>query len=36
MARWMLSRPAGNNATQLEAWKAGCPIYDNNIKLTEE
>ena len=35
MARWMLSRPAGNNATQLEAWKAGCPIYDN-IKFTEE
>ncbi|QLS06151.1 CaiF/GrlA family transcriptional regulator [Citrobacter freundii] len=35
MARWMLSRPTGNNATQLEAWKAGCPIYDN-IKFTEE
>ncbi|STE16977.1 CaiF/GrlA family transcriptional regulator [Citrobacter sp. wls718] len=35
MARWMLSRPTGNNATQLEAWKAGCPIYDN-IKFIEE
>lgn len=25
MARWLLSRPAGNNAERLALWKAACP-----------
>ncbi|HBC9520965.1 TPA: CaiF/GrlA family transcriptional regulator [Escherichia coli] len=32
MARWLLSRPTGNNAAQMEAWKAGCPIYNDKTR----
>lgn len=26
MARWLLSRPVGNNAVRFALWKAACPI----------
>ncbi|POT56157.1 CaiF/GrlA family transcriptional regulator [Citrobacter amalonaticus] len=31
MARWLLSRPSGNDEARLAAWKAACPVPEDAL-----